>query len=114
MGGCNANQCEDSYFSKQLLSHPCWERVPKRTLAGPVIVFNILPISGLDETRQHRFVYTTSKAAAIGLTKMLAHEVVSSKLMIRVNNVAPGAFPSKMTTRGGDEKLKVTIPKREV
>src|SRR5699024_6985978 len=41
-------------------------------------VLNISSISGLVKIAQHHFAYNTSKAAAIHLTKMLAHEVTSS------------------------------------
>jgi NAD(P)-dependent dehydrogenase (short-subunit alcohol dehydrogenase family) len=42
---------------------------------------------------------------------MLAHEIISSNAKIRVNNIAPGVFPSEMTTKDSDEKQKSTIPK---
>ncbi|KAJ9482843.1 hypothetical protein VN97_g10580 [Penicillium thymicola] len=74
-------------------------------------VVNISSISGLVKTAQHHFAYNASKAAAVHLTKMLAHEIVSSQLKIRVNNIAPGVFPSEMTTDESDEKQKSTIPK---
>ncbi|KAI9932569.1 hypothetical protein ASPWEDRAFT_122776 [Aspergillus wentii DTO 134E9] len=76
-------------------------------------VINISSISGLVKTSQHHFAYNASKAAAVHLTKMLAHEIVSSELKIRVNNIAPGVFPSEMTTEGSDEKQKSTIPKEK-
>lgn len=74
-------------------------------------VLNISSISGIVKTSQHHFPYNTSKAAAVHLTKMLAHEVISSGLKIRVNNIAPGVFPSEMTTQSSDEKQKSEIPK---
>lgn len=74
-------------------------------------VVNISSVSGLVKSAQHHFSYNTSKAAAVHLTKMLAHEVASSGVKIRVNNIAPGVFPSEMTTGGCDEKQKSSIPK---
>ncbi|CAI7645748.1 unnamed protein product [Penicillium palitans] len=68
---------------------------------------------GLVKTAQHHFAYNASKAAAVHLTKMLAHEIVSSQLKNRVNNIAPGVFPSEMTTDESDEKQKSTIPKEK-
>ncbi|KAI9042291.1 SDR family NAD(P)-dependent oxidoreductase [Aspergillus affinis] len=76
-------------------------------------VINISSISGIVKVSQHHFAYNASKAAAIHLTKMLAHEVQSSNLRIRVNNIAPGVFPSEMTTGGSDEGQKSAIPKEK-
>jgi NAD(P)-dependent dehydrogenase (short-subunit alcohol dehydrogenase family) len=76
-------------------------------------VINISSISGILKISQHHFAYNASKAAAIHLTKMLAHEISSSKLKIRVNNIAPGVFPSEMTARESDEKQKSSLPKEQ-
>lgn len=76
-------------------------------------VINISSISGIVKLAQHHFPYNVSKAAAIHLTKILAHEVTSSKLKVRVNNIAPGVFPSEMTTEGSDEKQKSALPKEK-
>ena len=76
-------------------------------------VVNISSISGIVKTAQHHFAYSTSKAAAIHLTKMLAHEIISSGLKIRVNNIAPGVFPSLLTTGSCDESHKSSIPKEK-
>lgn len=74
-------------------------------------VLNITSISGIVKVSQHHFAYNASKAAAIHLTKMLAHETMTSKLRIRVNNIAPGVFPSEMTAGESDEKQKSFIEK---
>ncbi|KAL4780798.1 hypothetical protein BJX76DRAFT_337031 [Aspergillus varians] len=76
-------------------------------------VVNISSISGIIKASQHHFAYNASKAATIHLTKMLAHEIVSSKLRIRVNNIAPGVFPSDMTAGESDENQKSAIPKEK-
>ncbi|KAJ5312729.1 hypothetical protein PENANT_c007G04754 [Penicillium antarcticum] len=73
-------------------------------------VINTTSISGIVKVSQHHFAYNASKAAAIHLTKMLAHEVSSSNLKIRVNHIAPGVFPSEMTAGASDEKQKNFIP----
>ncbi|KAJ5496598.1 Glucose/ribitol dehydrogenase [Penicillium fimorum] len=73
-------------------------------------VLNTTSISGIVKVSQHHFAYNASKAAAIHLTKMLAHEVSSSKLRVRVNNIAPGVFPSEMTAGESDERQKSFIP----
>ncbi|KAE8421531.1 hypothetical protein BDV36DRAFT_280609 [Aspergillus pseudocaelatus] len=76
-------------------------------------VINISSISGIVKVSQHHFAYNASKAAAIHLTKMLAHEIASSGLRIRVNNIAPGVFPSEMTAGESDEKQKSELAKEK-
>ncbi|EWZ39014.1 gluconate 5-dehydrogenase [Fusarium oxysporum f. sp. radicis-lycopersici 26381] len=76
-------------------------------------VINISSISGLIQKSQHHFAYNASKGAAVHLTRMLAAEIVSNKLKIRVNGIAPGVFPSEMTTDGSDEAQKSFIPKEK-
>lgn len=66
-------------------------------------VINITSISGTVKGLQHHFAYNASKAAAIHLTKMLAHEIADPGLEIRVNNIAPGVFPSEMTAKESDD-----------
>jgi NAD(P)-dependent dehydrogenase (short-subunit alcohol dehydrogenase family) len=74
-------------------------------------IINITSISGIVKLSQHHFAYNASKAAAVHLTKMLAHEISSSGLKIRVNNIAPGVFPSEMTAQESDEKQKSSLPR---
>ncbi|EED18645.1 short chain dehydrogenase/reductase family [Talaromyces stipitatus ATCC 10500] len=76
-------------------------------------ILNITSISGIVKSAQHHFAYNASKAAAIHLTKMLAYEISSSGLKIRVNNIAPGVFPSEMTAQESDEKQKSELPKEK-
>lgn len=76
-------------------------------------VINISSISGIVKASQHHFAYNASKAATVHLTKLLAHEVMTSGLKIRINNIAPGVFPSEMTTGESDEKQKSQIPKEK-
>ena len=85
--------------------HPGW--------SGTVI--NVSSISGLVKTAQHHFSYNASKAAAVHLTRMLATEIASNKLKIRVNSVAPGVFPSEMTAgdSGSDQKSHIDKEKYE-
>ncbi|KXG47281.1 Glucose/ribitol dehydrogenase [Penicillium griseofulvum] len=73
-------------------------------------VINTSSISGIVKVSQHHFAYNASKAATIHLTKMLAHEISSSDLRVRVNNIAPGVFPSEMTAGESDNGQKSFIP----
>lgn len=92
---------------------PLLQKGSEQERAWSSTVLNITSISGIVKVSQHHFAYNASKAAAIHLTKMLAHEVVTSNQRIRVNNIAPGVFPSEMTTSGSDEKQKSAIPKEK-
>lgn len=74
-------------------------------------VINITSISGLIKSAQHHFAYNASKGAAVHLTRLLAGEITANKLKIRVNGIAPGVFPSEMTTEGSNEDQKSHIPK---
>lgn len=76
-------------------------------------VINISSISGLIKSAQHHFAYNASKGAAVHLTRMLAAEIAANELKIRVNSIAPGVFPSEMTTEGSDEDQKSHISKRK-
>ncbi|TQS34866.1 hypothetical protein Golomagni_04735 [Golovinomyces magnicellulatus] len=78
-----------------------------RSFSGTVI--NISSISGIVHCSQSHFGYNASKAAAIHLTKMLAYEVAKNNLKIRINSIAPGVFPSEMTTgeSGPDQKSHI-------
>jgi len=77
---------------------------------SPTVLF-ISSISGLIKSAQHHFSYNASKGAAVHLTRMLSSELCnSSQLKIRVNGIAPGVFPSEMTTNESDENQKSFIP----
>jgi len=76
-------------------------------------VINISSISGQVKTTQHHPQYNASKAAAIHLTRMLAHEIQSSGLKIRINDIAPGVFPSEMTASESAANQKSHIPKEQ-
>lgn len=69
-------------------------------------VINISSINGLIKESLSRFASNTAKAATIHLTKMLAVEIANCKLAIRVNSIAPGLFPSEITTGTSDEYQK--------
>ncbi|MCJ1408052.1 hypothetical protein MMC19_002125 [Ptychographa xylographoides] len=74
-------------------------------------VINISSISGLVKSAQHHFSYNASKGAAIHLTKLLASEVASNGLKIRINSIAPGVYPSEMTASESGDNQKSHIPK---
>lgn len=62
-------------------------------------IINISSMSGITkESQGGQFSYNASKAACISLTEQLACDFAQPGLEIRVNTLAPGYFPSEMTT----------------
>lgn len=74
-------------------------------------VINITSISGSVLKSQSHFSYNASKAAANHLTRLLASEVSNHGIKVRINAIAPGVFPSEMTTGGSKDNQKSEIPK---
>lgn len=72
-------------------------------------IVNISSISGQLKVSQHHMPYNASKAAAIQLTEMFAVHCAEAGTKVRVNSIAPGVFPSGMTTDGVDEDQKSSI-----
>jgi len=79
-----------------------------RGLFNPNVI-TISSMSGMISHAQGHFSYNASKAATIHLSKMMAYEF--KDVGIRVNSIAPGYFPSEMTTHGeSDESNKSQLP----
>lgn len=76
-------------------------------------VVNISSISGLVRISQGHFSYNASKGATVHLNKMLASEIAKAGLKIRVNSIAPGVFPSEMTTQESGDNQKSEMPKEK-
>ncbi|PWN19157.1 NAD(P)-binding protein [Microstroma glucosiphilum] len=56
-------------------------------------------ISAFVKQSQMHFAYNASKASAAHLVELISYELTySTKAKVRVNSVAPGVFPSQMTT----------------
>lgn len=71
-------------------------------------VINVSSVSGyMKGSSNGQFSYASSKAAATHLSRMLATTFVGTK--VRVNTIAPGVFPSEMTTGTSDEDNKSRI-----
>ena len=92
---------------------PLLQKASENQHAYSGTVINITSISGLVKTSQHHFGYNASKGAAIHLTKLLASEVSSNGLKIRINSIAPGVFPSEMTASESGDNQKSELPKED-
>ncbi|TDZ18101.1 Rhamnolipids biosynthesis 3-oxoacyl-[acyl-carrier-protein] reductase [Colletotrichum sidae] len=91
-------------LQKSTEHHPGWSST----------IINISSISGMIKKSQHHFSYNASKAATIHVNRMLAEEIASNGIKIRVNSIAPGVFPSEMTTKKpADDDQKSDIPKEK-
>lgn len=69
-------------------------------------------MSGMMRHAQGHFAYNAAKAATVHLTKLMSSEF--QKTWIRVNSIAPGYFPSEMTTKTSDENQKSDLPAEQV
>ncbi|KJZ73405.1 hypothetical protein HIM_07199 [Hirsutella minnesotensis 3608] len=90
---------------------PLLQASSERHRGWSATVINVGSISGLVKTAQHHFSYNASKAAVKHLTRMMASEFAEAGLKIRINNLAPGVFPSEMTTNESDKHQKSDISK---
>ncbi|KLO06868.1 NAD(P)-binding protein [Schizopora paradoxa] len=93
-----------------------WENVYRTNVIAPVSartasVINISSILGVTRTSQYHMKYNVSKAASIRLNTLLAQELRQEGVKVRVNSIAPGIFPSEMTTDDSDDINKSNIPK---
>ncbi|KAK5652659.1 hypothetical protein OQA88_10253 [Cercophora sp. LCS_1] len=77
----------------------------RQHMAGNVIV--ISSMSGIMKNAQGHFSYNASKGGAVHLTRLMSTEF--EKTGIRVNSIAPGYFPSEMTTGESDEGGKSVL-----
>jgi NAD(P)-dependent dehydrogenase (short-subunit alcohol dehydrogenase family) len=85
---------------------PLLQRASESRSGWTSTVINISSINGLIKESLSRFASNSAKAATIHLTKMLAVEIAKCKLPIRVNSIAPGLFPSEITTGISDDTQK--------
>jgi len=84
---------------------------------GPYQQFNpsvivISSMSGIMRHAQGHFAYNAAKGGTVHLTKLMSGEF--QKAGIRVNSIAPGYFPSEMTTKDSDDRQKSDLPAEKV
>jgi len=81
--------------------------------AGPGSVITISSMSGLIGPAQGHFSYNAAKAGTVHLTKLMSTEF-SHRTGVRVNSIAPGYFPSEMTTGESDKANKSELGQEKV
>lgn len=72
----------------------------------------ISSMSGMISHAQSHFSYNAAKAGTVHLSKMMAHEFKETG--IRINSIAPGYFPSEMTTGESDAENKSQMPEGKI
>lgn len=75
-------------------------------------VITISSMSGIMRDAQGHFAYNAAKGGTVHLTKLMSAEF--QKAGIRVNSIAPGYFPSEMTTSKSDDRQKSDLPAEKV
>lgn len=77
---------------------PLLHKATNKTPGHSSSIINITSVSGVTKSpSKGQYAYTTSKAAALHLTRVLADTF--KELGVRVNSIAPGIFPSEQTQR---------------
>jgi len=84
---------------------------PQRSHLSPSTIV-ISSMSGIMRNAQGHFAYNAAKGATVHLAKLMSAEF--EKVGVRVNSIAPGYFPSEMTTGESDETNKSGLPADEV
>ncbi|KAF2127373.1 NAD(P)-binding protein [Dothidotthia symphoricarpi CBS 119687] len=79
-------------------------------LSASVIV--ISSMSGIMRHAQGHFSYNSAKGGTVHLAKLMSSEF--TKMKVRVNSIAPGYFPSEMTTSESDHKQKSELPDEKI
>ncbi|KZS94949.1 NAD(P)-binding protein [Sistotremastrum niveocremeum HHB9708] len=83
----------------------------KDTHGNPGSILNISSMSGITKQSQGgQFSYNAAKAATISLSQQLAYEFSRPTLNVRVNNLAPGYFPSEFPGTPEEVRAQRGIP----
>ncbi|KAH9223704.1 hypothetical protein DL95DRAFT_352512 [Leptodontidium sp. 2 PMI_412] len=102
----NTNVCGVYFTTVALLPLLQAGRESHGHLSASVIV--ISSMSGIMRHAQGHFSYNAAKGATVHLSKLMSYEF--KKAGVRVNSIAPGYFPSEMTTGESDRDQKSEIP----
>jgi NAD(P)-dependent dehydrogenase (short-subunit alcohol dehydrogenase family) len=91
---------------------PLLQKASKKSGALSPSVIVISSMSGIMRHSQGHFSYNAAKGGTVQLTKLMSAEF--QKLGIRVNSIAPGYFPSEMTTKSSGKDQKSHLPDEKV
>jgi len=90
-----------SYYFVSAAFLPLLSKGAKSTKGYSSQIINVSSISGLLKSSSGgQYAYAASKAALVQMSKVMAKEFLP--LRIRVNQIAPGIFPSEMTAGSSD------------
>lgn len=92
---------------------PLLEKATEHQTGFSSTVINITSISGSVLKSQGHFSYNASKGAANHLAKMLASEVSSHGMKVRIDTIAPRVFSSEMTAGESKDNMKSEVPKEK-
>ena len=92
---------------------PLLEKATEHNPGYSGTAINITSISGIVAKSQNHFAYNSSKGAANHLTTMLASEVATHGIKVRINAIAPGVYPSEMTANSSGDDQKSELPKEK-
>jgi len=94
------------YFSTVAFLPLLQKAVEDKGRLGPSVIV-ISSMSGIMRDAQGHFSYNAAKGGTVHLSKLMSKEF--QKLDVRVNSIAPGYFPSEMTTKESGEDQKSVL-----
>lgn len=80
------------------------DETPREFSPRSASVIVISSMSGLMRSAQGHFSYNAAKGATVHLSKLMSAEF--ERCHVRVNSIAPGYFPSEMTTGASDDRTQ--------
>ena len=98
-----------SVYFTTLAMLPLLQAAPRGHTASVIVISSM---SGIMRDAQGHLAYNAAKAGTVHLSKMMSKEF--AKFGVRVNSIAPGYFPSEMTTSESDERNKSSMPDSKV
>jgi len=92
-----------SVYFTTLAAMPLLQAAPKDHYSSVIVISSM---SGMMRNSQSHFAYNAAKAATAHLSKMMSSEF--SRFGVRINSIAPGYFPSEVSSRTCHVRVPVT------